>query len=293
MSYDLAFIGHMCIDRIVPFQGDTQEAPGSAVLCGAMAAARTGREIAVVSKMSPDDDWMLQPMRDAGADTFLIPAEETTFMEVIHPTADVDVRQMFQRSNAGRIHADEIPDIDAQHAHFAGVTDQEFDVPLMAAVKARGWTVSTDMQSFVRQVDRKTREIDFADVPNKREIVALMDKLKLDIVEARLLTGEDDIAAAAEKIAGWGCDEVVITQGEGVLARVAGRATYERFSNRSIIGRTGRGDTTFAAYLCRRFDHDVAESLRFAAALVSLKMETPGPFRGTLDDVLRRMAEAH
>jgi sugar/nucleoside kinase (ribokinase family) len=55
------------------------------------------------------------------------------------------------------------------------------------------------------------------------------------------------------------------------------------------VGRTGRGDTTFAAYLARRNDHGVSESLKFAAALVSIKMETPGPFQGSLADVLARM----
>jgi hypothetical protein len=40
-------------------------------------------------------------------------------------------------------------------------------------------------------------------------------------------------------------------------------------------------------------DHDVAESLKFAAAMVSIKMETPGPFAGTLDGVLKRMRERH
>jgi len=33
----------------------------------------------------------------------------------------------------------------------------------------------------------------------------------------------------------------------------------------------------------------VEDSLKFAAALASIKMETPGPFRGTLEDVLGRM----
>jgi sugar/nucleoside kinase (ribokinase family) len=44
-----------------------------------------------------------------------------------------------------------------------------------------------------------------------------------------------------------------------------------------------------AAYLARRMDRDAPEALKFAAALVSIKMETPGPFVGTLDDVLARM----
>jgi hypothetical protein len=34
----------------------------------------------------------------------------------------------------------------------------------------------------------------------------------------------------------------------------------------------------------------VHESLRFAVALASIKMESPGPFRGTLSDVLAVMA---
>jgi sugar/nucleoside kinase (ribokinase family) len=76
-----------------------------------------------------------------------------------------------------------------------------------------------------------------------------------------------------------------------VLARVDGKTYFEKFSNKSVIGRTGRGDTTFAAYQSWRLSHDVPTSLKFAAALVSIKMETYGPFKGTLDDVYKRMAE--
>jgi sugar/nucleoside kinase (ribokinase family) len=145
------------------------------------------------------------------------------------------------------------------------------------------------MQSFVRQVDLVTREILFKDVPLKRDIAALMSKVKLDAVEAKALTGADDLEEAAKLFESWGCPETVITCADGVLARAGGKTYYEKFSNRSSVGRTGRGDTTFAAYLSRRADHDVAQSLKFAAALVSIKMEAPGPFQGTLSDVLVRM----
>jgi sugar/nucleoside kinase (ribokinase family) len=110
-------------------------------------------------------------------------------------------------------------------------------------------------------------------------------------VEARVLTGMGDLEAAARQFESCGSPETVITHADGVLARVNGITCYEKFSNRSTVGRTGRGDTTFAAYLARRGDHDVAESLKFAAALVSIKMETPGPFQGTLADVLMRMKQ--
>ena len=51
----------------------------------------------------------------------------------------------------------------------------------------------------------------------------------------------------------------------------------------------GRGDTFFGAYLARRLDHSVEDSLRFAAALTSIKMESTGPFSGSLEDVIERM----
>jgi sugar/nucleoside kinase (ribokinase family) len=56
-----------------------------------------------------------------------------------------------------------------------------------------------------------------------------------------------------------------------------------------VQGRTGRGDTTFGSYLARRLECGVVESLKFAAALASIKMERPGPFSGSLEQVLERM----
>jgi len=53
----------------------------------------------------------------------------------------------------------------------------------------------------------------------------------------------------------------------------------------------GRGDTIMGSYLARRLDNSVEDSLRFAAALTSIKMESAGPFTGSIEDVIDRMAE--
>lgn len=55
---------------------------------------------------------------------------------------------------------------------------------------------------------------------------------------------------------------------------------------RNLSGRTGRGDTAFAGYIAARQSQNIQESLLYCTALVSLKMETPGPFKGTKKDVL-------
>lgn len=290
---DITFMGHMCYDEIHPFGGEPTTAPGSAVLCGAMAAARVGARVTVVTRMSAEDDAILDPMRDLGVECHLVPVEHTTRMRVVHPCADVDVREMDQVENAGYLMASDMPAIESRFVHLAGITDQEFTLDLIRGLRERGFSVSTDMQSFVRQVDPETRKISFADVPQKAEIVSLLDRVKLDVVEAKLLTGEEDLATAAKHFADWGCPEVLITRADGVQALVGGEAMFEPFSNSSVVGRTGRGDTTFAGYMARRLTHDPAESLKFAAALVSIKMESPGPFHGTLEDVLQRMADRH
>jgi sugar/nucleoside kinase (ribokinase family) len=291
-KYDIAFVGHMCYDEIIPFEGEPLIAPGSAVLCGAMVAARVGKKVAAIVKMSEKDKHILKSMQEVGVECYLIPSEETTYSRVLHESANVDERTLTLVKSAGLISISDVPQLETKCAHLAGISDTEFDMELMKGLKARGYSLSADMQSFVRHVT-PNRLIEYNDVANKKEIAAMMDKLKLDVVEALILTGTDDLEKAAIIIESWGCPEILITQSEGVLARVKGKTYYEKFSNSNVSGRTGRGDTTFAAYLSHRLNHEVSKSLKFAAALVSIKMETPGPFSGTLEDVYKRIKEKH
>jgi len=281
----------MCYDEVTPFRGQTIVAPGSAVLCGAMVTARIGVATTAVVKMSPDDEHISQPMKDIGVSVHIIPASCTTYSRVLHRTENVDERDITLVRTAGLIRIGDIPELRSRYVHLAGISDSEFDMALIDGLKARGYSLSTDMQSFVRQITPVTHEINFGDVEDKAGIVSRMDMVKLDVVEAMALTGTGDLEKAAVIVESWGCPEIVITNSKGVLARANGATYYARFSNKSAAGRTGRGDTTFAAYQAWRLEHGAAESLKFAAALVSIKMETYGPFRGTLADVFARIEE--
>jgi len=291
--YDIVFIGHMCFDEVVSYQGTPRVEPGSAVLCGALAAASVGKTVAVVTQMAPRDQNILESLRQNGIAFQVIPAVETSYMKVVYPSTDVDERQIYQLANAGLFSLANLPPLAAHWVHLAGITDQEFDLDFIHGLKEKGYCLSVDMQSFVRQVQPVSHLIAFQDVTAKKEIVCQMNMIKLDNVEAKVLTGIDDLEQAALTFEAWGCPEIIITSAEGVLARAYGKTHFENFSNQSTLGRTGRGDTTFAAYLARRLDYNVTASLKFAAALVSLKMETPGPFCGTLTEVLARMQAKH
>lgn len=288
--YDLVFVGHITFDDIEAREGSSQRVPGGAPLFGAFAAAASSKRIAVITRMVREDAHILRPLEAAGVDVYLQPSSETTHMRVVHPTANLDERLMYQIKNAGFFVIEEMPPLEPCLIHLGALTDREFTLEFMQALRARGFRLSVDMQNFVRQVDTATGVIHLRDVPAKREIISLVDTVKLDIVEAEVLTGTSDPKEAAAIVEGWGAAETLITRSEGALVRGQGQTYFEPYVNKSAEGRTGRGDTTTGAYLAWRIEHGVQESLQFAVALASIKMETRGPFRGSLSDVLAVMA---
>jgi sugar/nucleoside kinase (ribokinase family) len=288
-TYDLTFIGHVCYDEITPFGKPTTVTPGSAVLCGAMVAPRVGATTAVVTRMNPADDAILDPLRALGVDCTVVPCPETTFARVVHPSENVDERHLYVMRDPGPFTIADLPaGLQTGTIHLAGISDHEFTLDFMRDLHAAGYALSLDFQSFVRVIG-PGREIVFSDVPQKEEIASLLTVAKLDVVEAGLLCGTSDLAVAARTIADWGAREVMITEKRGVTLAVDGEVSFVPFTNRTQAGRTGRGDTTISAYLARRRTHTPADSLRFAAALVSYKLERPGPFTGTLAEVEANM----
>ncbi|MGD9577019.1 MAG: PfkB family carbohydrate kinase [Syntrophorhabdus sp.] len=288
-KYDIVFIGHITIDEIVAAEGSSSGTGGGAPLFGSLAAAVTEKRIAVITRIAREDTYLIEVLEKAGVDVYLQSAHNTTHMRVIHPSDDVDERLMYQTQDAGFFLIEELPSFEANLVHLGALTDREFTLEFMKELKERGFRLSVDVQGFVRQVDESTRIIRFGDVHEKRDIMGIVDFMKLDVVEAKILTGTDNIAEAAAICEDWGSRETLITRSDGVLVRSMGKDYFEPFSNRSSAGRTGRGDTTFSAYIARRLDHAIEESIKFAASLASIKMELPGPFSGTLKDVIKRM----
>ena len=286
--YDIVFIGQMGIARIVPFQGSPFVDKSGPVLFAATAASCLGKRIAAVTTVSESEEYLLKPLKTAGVDLFVRPGE-TTEMRIVFPTPNVDERQVFLIRGGGPI--DEIPPLEPCLVHLCWILAREFQLDLMRSLKPRGFRLSVDMQGFVLQLDHETGAIHLKDVPEKKEILTMADFVKLDAVEAQTLTGADVLQDQADILEDWGSSETIITSSEGVLVRSKGKSTFAKFTNKNTQGRMGRGDTVMGSYLARRLDHSVEDALRFAAALTSIKMESTGPFTGSIEDVIERMDE--
>jgi sugar/nucleoside kinase (ribokinase family) len=158
----------------------------------------------------------------------------------------------------------------------------EVDLSLLTWLAQRG-PVAIDIQGFVRV--REKGNLIFRQWPDIKEGLSHVTYLKVDRAEAELLTGLTDMRAAVHRLADYGPREIVLTQSSGVTVFADGRAYQAPFTPRSLVGRTGRGDTCFAAYLGQRLTAPPEVATRVAAAVTTLKQERPGPWRGSLADV--------
>jgi sugar/nucleoside kinase (ribokinase family) len=285
-NVDIMMIGHFAKDKLV-VDSTSEIASGGAVYYGSVALRRIDVRVAVVTRLHSDDFSFLSEMKAEGVQVFATPAPETSGIENIYTTADMERRICKPLGFAGPFSLQEIPDLQARIYLVAPIMAGEVGLPLLKSLAQRG-PVALDVQGFVRV--RAGGKLVFRDWPEKAEGLAMVTYLKLDYAEAEVLTGLTDVHAAARQIAAYGPREIMITYNRGVLV-YAGEQTHEAtFTPRSMDGRTGRGDTCFATYLGKRLSAPPEEACRFAAAVTTLKMERPGPFRGTLAEVEAMMA---
>lgn len=232
-------------------------------------------------------------MKAAGIDLFVQPGEIIRY-RMVYPNANMDERHAIVEKDAGPIVTiDSIPACNPCLVHFCWIGARRSQLNLMRALKERGFRLSVDMQNFMFRAHAETGIVYLKDIPEKKEILGMPDFVKLDAHEAEILTGANGLQDQADILEGWGSSETVITCSEGALAQSNGKSVFANFTNRSIRGRMGRGDTCMAAYLARRLDHPVEDSLRFAVAATSIKLESSGPFVGSVEDVVRRMNDSN
>lgn len=117
-------------------------------------------------------------------------------------------------------------------------------------------------------------------------MLAVIDVLKVDSVEAQTLIGETDIRNAALKLhALLGPKEIVLAYSDGLLVFVENQIYEQPSYQKSISGHNDRGDTCIASYMTKRLSASPATATVWAAAVTSLKMEAEGPIIRQLSEV--------
>jgi sugar/nucleoside kinase (ribokinase family) len=286
---DLMMVGHFAKDLLV-VDGHGEVASGGGVYYGSIAVRHLGLDVAVVTRLHPDDFALLEELKQEGVQVFATPAPATSGIENVYNSADMERRVCRLINFAGPFQVGEIPELPARIYVVASIIAGEVDLALLKILARRG-PVALDVQGFVRVPDKGDpstcagRGLVFRQWPDMEEGLSCVTYLKVDRAEAELLTGCADMATAARRLAARGPCEIVLTQSSGVTVFAEGRIHQAPFTPRSLDGRTGRGDTCFATYLGYRLACVPEEATRLAAAITTLKQEKPGPWRGSIEDL--------
>ena len=282
-NYDTFIMGHISIDENI-YQGEAVKEIGGAVFYSSCASYAIGHKIGILTKLSRKDRKYLEAFNISKEDITALDSRNTTSIRNIYHSADRERRTCTALSVADPFTIDDIPDnIDSQIYHFAGLISGEFNNEMIKYLHNKG-KVALDVQGFLRTVG-KNKEMIFKDWKKKKEYLPYIDYLKTDAAEAEIMTGTKDRKKAAEMLFDWGAKEIMITHNKEVLIYNGKKHYTCPLKPRNLSGRTGRGDTCFSAYITERADKEIEEALLFSAALVSFKMEKPGSFKGTRDEV--------
>ena len=280
--YDIAFMGHYTKDTIVSSTG-TRVVDGGAFNYGSNVAVRMGLKVTAITRLAKEDFHVVEKLKGLGVDVFAHISPQSTCLRLEYPTSNVDERVIYVTSSAGPFTTAEVEKIQAKAIVIGASMRDEVSLEVIEELAKKKTILAADVQSFIRINDNGKL------VPKewleRDSVLARLDILKTDAVEAGLLFGKCDLYTAAKKMHDLGPREVVITHRDGLLVYADGNFYEEKFLPKEIIGRSGRGDTCIASYTAKRLSASPQEATVWAAAVTSLKMEAEGPFQQTIEEV--------
>ncbi len=277
-------IGHITLDYNTDHLKNTVISEGGAVIFSTASAHALGHKVAAVTKLNEKDKSRLSAFTLNKEDIYTVFSENSCIMHNTYFTADKERRLSVCASKGDPFKISDIPNVEADIYHFAGLVYGDFGNSLITYLSAKG-KIAVDVQGFLRHVNEIDGGMYFKDWEDKEKMLPFIDYFKTDDAEARILTGLPDRREAAKMLYDLGTKEILITHNSEVIV-YDGNKTYScPIKARNLSGRTGRGDTTFAAYINERQTNDIETSLLYATATVSLKMEKPGPLIATRKDI--------
>ena len=277
-SADIVILGHIAKD-IIEIDGKSHDSLGGAVYYGGVAGSHMGLKITVITRLNEVDFDILNVFKKNGISYYAYPSEQTSGLKNIYSSKNMEYRDYEPLGFAGIFRKEEIPEINTKFFVIGPIIAGEVDLELLEYVKSKyPRNLCLDIQGFMRFREDGRVFYSTLSQKEKKQTISNINVLKLDQTEAEILTNQKTIASAAKNLIQFGAKEILITHERGISIFTLTKSFFFPWKNTSSMGRTGRGDTAFISYLGSRITKDPEQSLKFAAALTSLKLEAPGPF---------------
>ena len=151
-NYDVLYIGNYTKDTIIS-PVSIRYVDGGAVNYAAHAAAQLGCKVAVVTRLSREDDCVVEKFTQSGIDCFATYTPYSTLMKLEYPTTNPDSRHLSVAAVAGTITAGDVKKIDTKAAVIGSSLRGEVGLDVIRALKMKDVFVAADLQGFVRVLD--------------------------------------------------------------------------------------------------------------------------------------------
>lgn len=278
---DILMIGNFAKDKLI-VDGIEEIASGGGVYYGSVVIKHLGLDVAVVTRLHPDDFSRLEELKHENIKVYYTAAEGTSGIANYYQSTDMERRICKPIGFGGKYELKEIPNITAEIIMLSPLFAGEVDLIFLKAISDRA-PIAMDIQGFLRvPVDD---DLIFEPWDDMEEGLKSITYLKVDRAEAEFITGLKDLKKAAEKLTEMGPKEIVLTQSSGVTVFADGEFYEAPFTPRNLKGRTGRGDTCFSTYIAKRLTESAEIACRWAGVITSLKQEKPGPWKGSSEEV--------
>lgn len=285
--YEICCIGHLTLDRIVTVGSEKHMAGGTSFYFS-NALRKLDLNYGLVTALAETQISFVNDLRKNGITVNVFPSAKTVYFENIY-SANLDHRTQRVLQEADPFTIEQLRDIDAHIFHLGPLLGNDIPVALIKSLSERS-KVSLDVQGYLREVrEQRVCAVDWAE---KKEALQYVHTVKADEAELEVLTGVTGIEEGARILADWGVKEVVVTRASLGSVIYAGGIFYNipAFEPESETDATGCGDTYMAGYLFQRVKGaGIQDSGEFGAAMASLKMESSGPFNGTIEDVFKML----
>ncbi|MBT1690832.1 PfkB family carbohydrate kinase [Dawidia soli] len=288
--FDICCIGHMTLDKVITPQTEHHMAGGTAFYFS-NAIRSLDVQYQLVTAVGKTELPYVETLRAQGTAVAVLPSAHTVYFENKY-TGNLDHRTQRVLQVADPFDVEPLLAVPARIYHLGPLLAHDMSTEVIRALARQG-KVSLDVQGFLRKVEgQQVVPIDWAD---KRTALPYISMLKANEHEMEVLTGQSDPRTGARMLAEWGVSEVIITLGSRGSVLYHENTFYDipAYVPRAVVDATGCGDTYMAGYLSQRIlGKSLQEAGEFAAAMASLKVEAPGAFRGTADDVARVLVES-
>jgi sugar/nucleoside kinase (ribokinase family) len=283
--YDICCIGHITSDKVVTTTA-TLHMPGGTAIYFSNAIDKLDTRYILVTKLANAEMGYVDALHAQGIEVEAAESTHTVYFENIY-AENQDDRTQNVLQTADPFTVKELQNINARVFHLGPLLADDIPVDVIKFLAAKG-RVSLDVQGYLRKV--VNHKVYPTDWPEKKEALQYVNIVKADEAELQALTGRANPREGAKQLADWGVQEIVITNGSQGSFIYSDGVFYiiPAYRPKIIVDATGCGDTYMAGYLYRRTKGaSIQQAGEFAAAMASLKMESPGPFTGTEEEMMK------